>query len=399
MLVIGVVAIAAALGVRNSRWVRENRLRKLSVDELALAIHDTPDDPLTFIYYGDALMKQGMLPESARAFDRAIQLDPKNVQAVIGRGSVYLHQEDLKKAVETFERAVKLAPNDAVAHFALAQAWYRAGSPRRAIEPLKTVVKLQPKHDNAWYLLGKMYGHDRQWDQAMDALQKAISIDPKNASYWRDLGQINANYTRLDEAEKQFKKAIELEPANAEAYYLLGLLYTQRADTPKMRGQAEQALQFALVRDDKLPEAYFELGKLYERSGNYAVAVNNFRKAQELNPGDEQALYHLGQCLVKLGNTAEGKKLIAGSQELGAAKTSMRDLQNRTIAEPQNRELRLRLARVYRKYGNDEGAMTEYRAFQGLGPRDKDVDREIEVYVAELKKQAAATSSHTHETR
>jgi tetratricopeptide (TPR) repeat protein len=367
------------------------------MEELALAIHDSPNDPLTFIYYGSELMKAGRLPESEQAFNRAIELDPKRVRAYVGRAGVYLRQDDLKKAIETFEMAVKLDPNDDAAQFGLAQAYFRAGSPRRAIDPLKVVVRLQPKSHKAWYLLSQMYAEDRQWDQAMDALNKAISIDHKQAEYWRDLGQINANYSRLDEAEKQFKKAISLAPSDAVAYYYLGLLYTQRGDSPKVRGQVEQALLFALARDPNMAEAYFELGKLYERSGNYTVAANNFRKAQELNPGDEQALYHLGQCLVKLGNQAEGRKMIAGSQELGAAKSSMRDLQNRTIAEPQNRELRLRLARLYRKYGNDQGALDQYKAFQGLGPRNKDVDREVEAYTTELKKQAATAPQHVHD--
>src|ERR1051326_5237913 len=75
LLVLGAVAVAAGLLVRNSTWARERRLKTLSVEELAYAVHDDPNDALTFFYYGSELLKTGNPPSSETAFQRAIQLD------------------------------------------------------------------------------------------------------------------------------------------------------------------------------------------------------------------------------------------------------------------------------------------------------------------------------------
>jgi Flp pilus assembly protein TadD len=158
-------------------------------------------------------------------------------------------------------------------------------------------------------------------------------------------------------------------------------------DTPALRGQTEQALLDAIARDPRLEPAYYALGLFYHRRGNFALACTNLRKAVSLDSSDSQALYYLGDSLVKLGQTDEGRKLMAGSQALAAAKTEIDYLQKRTLVEPKDRQLRLRLARVYRKYENYEDALTQYQAYQRLGPADPKVQREFVDYIAQLKKQ------------
>lgn len=383
ILLLGVIAVGISLGVRRSDWAQERRLRTLSLEELALAIHDTPNEALTFVYYGSGLLKAGYLEASQRAFEQAIKLDPKMERAHLGLATAQFHRGDLKSALSSFERAIKLDPREPIAYLGLAQAYHRAGSPKRAIEPLKKVVELQPENALAWYQLGKMYGDARQSDLAFEALQRAVKLDPKKADFWRDLGRLSQHYSRLEEAEKQFKQAVRLNRSDPITYYWLGQLYSQMGDTPKLRGSAEHVLLAAVNRDPTMPEAYFELGRLYERRENWSLAAVNYRKARELDPSDEKSLYHLGLCLVKLGDTAKGQELIRGAQALSKAKREVQTLENRIRSEPDTRPLRLRLARLYRKYGNPAGALDQYAAYQRLGPHDPAIDRETATYRAQ----------------
>jgi len=136
-----------------------------------------------------------------------------------------------------------------------------------------------------------------------------------------------------------------------------------------------------------MQESYLELGRLYARNDNYALAIPNLRKARELDNSDDQSLYELGRCLIKVGNKQEGEKLIQGAKELEAAKREISFLQKRIIAEGQSRELRLRMARVYRKYDNYRDALSQYNVYQTLGARDEAVAKEMDQYIAELQRQ------------
>jgi tetratricopeptide (TPR) repeat protein len=385
LLLLGAVALAVSIGVRRSSWAKERQLRNLSVEELALAIHDDPNDALTFVYYGSALLKAGDLPDGETAFRRAIHLDSHQTRAHLGLASVLLREGQLREAKDAFESTLRLDPKEADAYMGLSQTYYRAGSPRLALDPLKKLTQLQPKNAMAWYYLGKIYGDDHQPALSMEALKKATALQPNQADFWRDLGQVTGYYAHFAEAEQAYKRALALNANDAATHYLLGLLYMGQNDTPALRSQAKQEFETAIRLDPQLQKAYFTMGQLYERAADWNNAVLYYRKAQELDPGDYQALYHLGLCTVKTGKTAEGKKLIAASQELGAARRAMDDLNNRILTDPQNRELHLQLARTYRKYGNDEGALTQYTIYQRMGTSSAEVAGEIERFQAAHK--------------
>src|SRR5262249_54858775 len=81
--------------------------------------------------------------------------------------------------------------------------------------------------------------------------------------------------------------------------------------------------------------------------------------------------------------------LIAASKELSTAVRGVREIENRCVMEPNNREIRLRLARMHRKYGNVDGAKQRYMEYMKMGPEDPSVMREILNYQKELDKEAA----------
>src|SRR5687768_11891866 len=97
ILTLGSIAIVGGLAIRNSSWARERWLRTLGVEELALAIHDAPKDPLVFAYYGAALSRADALEESERVFRRAIELDPRMSRAYTGLGTILLKQGRLSE--------------------------------------------------------------------------------------------------------------------------------------------------------------------------------------------------------------------------------------------------------------------------------------------------------------
>jgi tetratricopeptide (TPR) repeat protein len=387
LIVFGVVAITVGLGIRKSRWARERMLKNLSVEQLSLAIRDQPDDALTFMYYGSALLAAGNNQEAEQAFKRAAKLEPKNEKAVLGTASSQYRLNKLDDAVVSFKAAIALDAKDKEAYLGLAQALYRQGYASHATEPLKKIIEMDPKSGPAWYFLGKLYGDSHETDQALDALKHAVQVDGTKGIYWRDLGQLERHYSRLTEAEADFKKSIHFSPNDMAAYLWLGQVYMQMGDDARLRGQAEQCFQTSIAHDPQMQEAYVGLGQLYQRSANYTAAIANYRKAVELDEGDDVALHYLGECLVRSGKTTEGQKLLSASIELGNAKRDIDYMQKRILAEPKQRDLRLRMARLYRKYENDRDALQQYAAYQNLGAEDPKVRAEMVQYEDQLIKK------------
>ena len=396
ILLLGLLAVGVSFGVRQSSWARERELKTLSVDELALAIHDSPNDSLTFFYYGSALLRSGNPDVAEQSFQHALKIDPKMERAQVGLATALMRQGKLQQANQAFEAATKLNPKDAYAYMGIAQTYEMAGSAKRAIEPLKTATQLEPKNASAWYGLGKVYGEAHQPALAVEAINRAVQLAPNKADYWRDLGQLSRHYYKFPEAKQQYEKAISLNASDPISHFWLGQLLVQMGDTPELRQKAEQELREAIRLGPDLPDAYFELGQLYEHQELWEKALEQFRTARKLqNSSDDKSIYHEGFCLVKLGEAQkdpgkikEGRELVAGSQALGEVKRQIADLTNRMIAEPQNRDLHLQLARLYSRIGNDSGALQNYALYERMGAHDEAVAREAAAYQAQLQRAA-----------
>lgn len=386
----GTLAILLGAGVRASPWARERFYSALAPDELALVIHDRPRDPLAFLHYGSALLQMGNVRAAAGAFERAAALDARLVRAHAGAGSAYLRGGQLAKARKSFEEAVRLNPGDSVAQLGLAQAYYRSGSPKRAIPALEAIVKKEPDRAIAWYYLGKMYGDARQSDEAMKALRKAVEINPEEPAFWRDLAQLSRHYSRFDEAEEQLRRSLKLSDKDPLTHYWLGQLLGRKPASSLP--EAAHHLREAARLDPQLMEPHFELGRISERQGDLRAAIRHYREAKRIAPNSARPLYHLGSCLVRTGQESEGQRLLKAFESLTQAQHAIEEMENRSRSDPMNPELHLRLARVYRRYENLQGALEQYDIYEQLAPGNALVRRERDECARQLAAETGPRS-------
>lgn len=55
--------------------------------------------------------KEGRNTEAFQCLNKALTIDPRNVEGLVARGALYANNGSLKKAVEDFELALKINPN------------------------------------------------------------------------------------------------------------------------------------------------------------------------------------------------------------------------------------------------------------------------------------------------
>jgi Flp pilus assembly protein TadD len=83
-------------------------------------------------------------------------------------------------------------------------------------------------------------------------------------------------------AQASFQRAVELQPENGEAWLGLAAAY----DELRRFDLADRAYVEAIRRLGDRPEIYNNIGYSHLLRGDVAVAVQNFRKAEELSPGN-----------------------------------------------------------------------------------------------------------------
>lgn len=111
--------------------------------------------------------------------------------------------------------------------------------------------------------------------------EKRVEADPSSADLRNDFGNLLAARRFPREAREQYETAMKLDRHHFLAPYNLGLLYETTGDT----GRAIGAYEKSVDRNRGFPPARFRLGRLYEKRGWRGRAVEQYARALQIDPG------------------------------------------------------------------------------------------------------------------
>jgi hypothetical protein len=111
--------------------------------------------------------------------------------------------------------------------------------------------------------------------------EKRVKADPTSADLRNDFGNLLAARRFPKEAREQYETAMKLDRHHFLAPYNLGLLFETTGET----GRAIGAYEKSVDRNRGFPPARFRLGRLYEKRGWKGRAVEQYARALQIDPG------------------------------------------------------------------------------------------------------------------
>jgi len=188
----------------------------------------TPD---AIMRVADTTRQSGDLAQAASLYQRAAQLEPKNVKPLLELGSIYGQMRLPKQAAEAWQAAVSLDPNNTTALRGLANADLQSGDASAAIRNIRAAQAIQPdwRNDNS---LGVAYDMLADHAAAQAAYRDGLALAPGNLQLTNNLGL-----------------SLALAGDFAQALPLLEATAKDPTATPRMRQNL--ALAYGLSGDDK----------------------------------------------------------------------------------------------------------------------------------------------------
>lgn len=128
-----------------------------------------------------ALAKNGDYDGAANGFRKAIELNPKFVDAYVNWGELMEQRGNHEEAIALWQKAVELSPDYAKAHYRLGDAYYGQGMIHEALAHWKKALSSEPNHlavlnQVAWLLATSPDHCVRDGAQAVAYAQKARKI-------------------------------------------------------------------------------------------------------------------------------------------------------------------------------------------------------------------------------
>ncbi|HEX3477210.1 MAG TPA: tetratricopeptide repeat protein, partial [Kofleriaceae bacterium] len=190
--------------------------------------------------------------EAIKAFERVLELDPDNKQAVDHLLAVYEKRRDWEKLIKLKESEVERAPDAERAAKVIEVARMAATKvkkPEICTYWWEKVLQVEPTHEEALAELYKLYERNKEWD-------KLAEISSRQADAASD------------------------DKLRADALQRLGLLYTEKVENS---GKAIEAWQRLLRIDDNNRRAQDALKKLYVTEARWADLEEFYRSRGKLD--------------------------------------------------------------------------------------------------------------------
>ena len=227
-----------------------------------------------------------------------IENAPGKARAYNNLGVAISEKGNLQDSIPLYKKAINMDRNYPDPWNNLAVAYSMTGKMGLAIQTLKQAIKIHPYYPEAYNNLASFYINQKELDKAEKVLQVAIQMRPHYGKAFYNLGKVSLERGNNDAALEYFKTACTRADLDNEPGFQV---YANAAINMKKYDDAIFALQNLLKFNPTSPDYNHKLANVYLMNKNYQEASSIYRRFLQMQPNNGQALYHLGECYLHMG--------------------------------------------------------------------------------------------------
>ena len=225
-----------------------------------------------------------------------------------------------------------------------------------------------PEDAEAWFVEGRILIVLQRWSDAENTLQQALQRNPRHQGALSEYSTALMKQLKFAEAAKTLDELRSFNPDSAETEADLAHCFIQMGNVER----AESILRNALKRYPEDSALLAENGRLQLATGNLVDAVTCLQRAIERQPENTELRYSLAQALRSSGQEQESQKHFQIVDEGTKALMQLSRLINEVVENPQNTELRFKVASLTWKWKSRKDGEAWLRSVLDYAPDHKD---------------------------
>ena len=185
---------------------------------------------------------------------------------------------------------------------------------------LESAVELNPGFSDAYESLGVMMGRKGAYDEALRCMERLLEVDPESVMAHTNKSLYLMKMGRFEEAEEEKAKATLASFKSAQGKKSTGEAEERENEAVREREKKVDMFLQVLAIDPEDLLANFNLGRLYNSSGDYALAESHLAKVLEKDGQYSAAYLELGIALNGLKRRDEAKEIYKRGLPVASAK-------------------------------------------------------------------------------
>ena len=250
--------------------------------------------------------------------NRAVELHPRYVGALMCRGHSYAKLRKHDSAVKDFSSVILEEPMNIEARIYRAFSFNELGKYDAAEQDTTYALANDPDNLHALFHRGFSHLGKKAYANAATDFSLILEIAPSHRRALIYRGIVRYQLKNMKGAKTDFQAVIDKSPNHKRAHYLLALTYYQE----KKHNAALDVLIKAIELEPENSRLYHMRGIIYFEKGQKNAALEDFEKAVALNPENGKLYLSRGMAKSSLGRSA--------AKDYALAKTLLMQQQNRT---------------------------------------------------------------------
>lgn len=260
-------------------------------------------------------IQKQMNNDACRAYERIIQVDPTNKEALNSLGELYTKLNLKEKAVAVYRSMAEMFEKEGQAL-------------DKVIQLYEQIIQLEPQNRPVGEKLVGIYSNLLQRGQSNVSIRSRLiehlvrqQRHSELPPHYLAMAQYQVERGMTDEAVKALRRLLEIDSQNVEAREMLGDLYNKREmrnealeeyqqviKIHRTQGNDQAALELQQRMIQIFPEAVdlqYQVAVGLRDRGDFAGALKELDRLVSQRPDDLRALVYRGECLLALERHAE----------------------------------------------------------------------------------------------
>lgn len=273
---------------------------KARLDKFMQLAPNSPEGPMRL---GLVALKDKKYDQALTYFEKALQMDPDNQQAINGEVAAYMAQNKNDKAIERVKSQIAKKETGPL-YYSLGKIYFAMKKMPEAEAALKKSLELAPSNSEVMVMLGTLYAQGGNLDKALAQYQAATAAKPKDANLWTVYGMLQDSAGKPADARKSWEKALSVNPnAGLAANNLAWVLSEDGQDMDRALELARQA-KVSLPQNASVNDT---LGWIYCKRRLFDSAVPLLQEAVRMQPENAAYHVHLAAALAGAGKKEQAK--------------------------------------------------------------------------------------------
>lgn len=175
-----------------------------------------PSSPIPYFYLGIISKEMGDTNKSILYFEKTLVYDGNHYDAIMQLGNFYSLRND-KKALMFFDKAIQLNEYNDEAIYAKGLLLQKQHKYKDAAALYEVVARLNPAHIFCRYNLGFINAYFENYTKALEYLDETIELDPEYADAYTLRGTVKENLKNSTGAYNDYKQAVLLDENQIKA--------------------------------------------------------------------------------------------------------------------------------------------------------------------------------------